>query len=82
MQRSADIFINICDELDKLSISLNEANSGLRCILEDLEIDHPIFSAVQMMCNQIDQTLTYIGDMYQIIWLVQSCHNLKQGLVR
>ena len=82
MERSADIFINICDELDKLSTSLNEANSGLRWMLEEIEIDHPIFSAVQMMCNQIDQTLAYIGDMYQIIWLVQSCHQLKQGLVR
>ena len=82
MERPADIFINICDELDKLSIPLNEANSGLRWMLEEIEIDHPIFSAVQMMCNQIDQTLDYISDMYHIIWLVESCQPLKQGLMR
>jgi len=60
MERSADIFINICDELDKLPTSLHEASSRLRWILEEINIDHPIFSAVQMMCNQIDLTLAYL----------------------
>lgn len=82
MGSPADILINICDELDKLSISLNEASSGLRWMLEEIKIDHPIFSSVQMIRNQIDQTLAYIGDIYHIIWLVQSCNQLKQGLMR
>ena len=82
MERPADIFINICDELDNLSTSLNEASSGLRSMLEEIQSDHTIFYSVQMMCNQIDQTLDYISDMYHIIWLVESCQPLKQGLMR
>ncbi len=77
MERPTDIFIKICNELDNLSMYLNEASSRLRWALEEAKIDQSKFSRLQTLDKQIDQTLDSIKDMYQIIWLIQSCNKIK-----
>jgi hypothetical protein len=79
METPADIFINICDELNALSVPLTEAISLLKRSLTEIEIDHPIFLSAQRVHRQIDQTLDSIGEMYQIMWLILSYDRLRSG---
>lgn len=79
MEKPAEMFIKICDELNALSAPLTEAISLLKHSLTEIESDHPKFLSAQMIYRQIDQTLDSIGEMYQIVWLTLSYDRLRPG---